>query len=130
MGRFIVVFVLQITINALLLSGPVFASDGDVDYSTPYITVDPQTGQLVTKNPGPKLKSHPMDMSAPAETTTPDTVAVTASTSVSAKNENQAVVSPEQGEKQTLGTMPMITVIVTGLLVFGAVMVRRFRQSQ
>jgi hypothetical protein len=34
------------------------AGDGDVDYSAPYITVDPETGQLVTRNPGPKMKMH------------------------------------------------------------------------
>lgn len=39
-------------------AGPAFAGDGDVDYSAPYITLDPETGELVTVNPGPQLKSH------------------------------------------------------------------------
>ena len=125
LGRFMVVFMLQIAVSITLLSGKVLAGDGDVDYSAPYITVDPETGQLVTKNPGPKLKSHPMDMSSPAETKTqvPD---------------NAVVSKPEAGIKQNVstpaeqssGTEPMLTIVVTGLLVFGVLIFRRFWQKQ
>jgi len=123
----------------MLLSAPAVASDGDVDYSTPYITVDPVTGQLVTKNPGPKLKAHPMDMSSPAETTTPNSAAVTTTSppaNTSDASQMAASQNPVQSEsqgvndKQASGSMPMIIVIVTGVLVFGAVMLRRFRQRQ
>jgi len=52
-------YVNHIVLVALIFSaGVVLAGDGDVDYSAPYITVDPETGQLVTINPGPKLKMH------------------------------------------------------------------------
>lgn len=47
--------------TALLL--PVLAAqatDGDVDYSAPYIWVNPETGQIETINPGPQPKAHPM----------------------------------------------------------------------
>jgi hypothetical protein len=43
---------------ALGAAQSVSAGDGDVDYSAPYITVDPETGELVTVNPGPQLKMH------------------------------------------------------------------------
>jgi hypothetical protein len=37
---------------------PVLATDGDVVYSAPYIWVNPETGQIETVNPGPRLKAH------------------------------------------------------------------------
>ncbi len=40
------------------LSLPLWATDGDVVYSAPYIWVNPETGQIETVNPGPRLKSH------------------------------------------------------------------------
>ncbi len=45
----------------LLMSGlslPLWATDGDVVYSAPYIWVNPETGQIETVNPGPRLKAH------------------------------------------------------------------------
>lgn len=43
----------------LLCSTGVMAIDGDMDYTAPYIMVDPDTGQVVTVNPGPRPKAHP-----------------------------------------------------------------------
>lgn len=42
----------------LLKAAVVFAVDGDVDYSAPYLWVDPNTGQISTINPGPQPKVH------------------------------------------------------------------------
>ena len=41
-----------------VLNLPVLATDGDVVYSAPYIWVNPETGQIETVNPGPRLKAH------------------------------------------------------------------------
>jgi len=57
-----------------VFTGNVIAGDGDVSYSAPYITVDPATGNLITVNPGPELKTHNMNMSA---TSTFDSVVTT-----------------------------------------------------
>ncbi len=34
-----------------LSTGPVYSYDGDVDYSAPYVTLDPKTGKLITVDP-------------------------------------------------------------------------------
>jgi hypothetical protein len=49
-------------ISILLILGlpfPGIATDGDVTYSAPYIWVNPETGQVEMKNPGPQPKTHP-----------------------------------------------------------------------
>jgi hypothetical protein len=80
----------------LLVSGwlpAVFAGDGDVDYSAPYITVDPETGQLVTVNPGPQLKSHAAPAGSdsavqPSDDPGPVTSSDTAATASGTESEN------------------------------------------
>lgn len=54
---------LTLAVACLALPAVATAGDGDVDYSAPYITVDPETGKLITVNPGPTMKVHP----APSE---------------------------------------------------------------
>lgn len=44
----------------LTASFTLYATDGDVQYSAPYIWVNPETGQVETVNPGPTLKTHPV----------------------------------------------------------------------
>jgi len=67
-------FSLKVAIITVISIAGVFASDGDVNYSAPYITVDPETGKLITVNPGPELKMHtntPMPAATPATATVP-----------------------------------------------------------
>jgi len=56
---------------ALLAAGNIMAGDGDVSYTSPYITVDPATGKLITVNPGPELKMHD-GMSMPTTSSSPE----------------------------------------------------------
>lgn len=71
-GRILIVLVKYgVLLAGIGVTGIAAAGDGDVDYSAPYITVDPETGQLVTKNPGPKLKMHEQMASAAAIETSP-----------------------------------------------------------
>ena len=53
-----------------LIALPLMASatDGDVTYSAPYIWVNPETGQIEMKNPGPQPKAHPGMSTESAET--------------------------------------------------------------
>lgn len=56
---------IPLLVSVLLLSGLPFtvsAVDSDVVYSAPYIWVDPETGEVEMRNPGPQPKAHP-DMS-------------------------------------------------------------------
>ncbi|NNE37311.1 MAG: hypothetical protein HKN08_03315 [Gammaproteobacteria bacterium] len=69
---------LFIIISGLAL--PVFATDGDVVYSAPYIWVNPETGQIETVNPGPRLKTHEaMPATETAESANPGFMASEAS---------------------------------------------------
>ena len=59
MNRKISKFIIKLVVlNIYLFAFSALAIDGDVVYSAPYIMVDPETGQIVTVNPGPKLKAH------------------------------------------------------------------------
>ena len=51
------------------LSENTLAYDNDVDYSAPYLTVDPETGQLVTVDPKQGTKT-PHSPTGPSGTTT------------------------------------------------------------
>lgn len=126
MGRVMIVFLLQTAILMAMLSQPVRAGDGDVDYSAPYITVDPKTGQLVTRNPGPHLKNHSMDMSGPAAAETPTNVAA-----VTPDNEPGIDTADQDAEG---GSSPInaatLMIIVAGVFVFGTLAVKRMKQKQ
>ena len=126
MRGFMVVFILQVAVSIALVSEYVSASDGDVDYTAPYITVDPATGQLVTRNPGPHLKSHPQDMSAPAETKTANTDVTAVANQPAADGSGKLSVPA----KQLTGTVSIITIIVAGMIVGGVLLVRRKRQQR
>lgn len=71
MRRKLVIPIFLIAVIAGVLSGKTFAYDGDVDYMAPYLTVDPETGKLVTVDPRQgTVTEHPA--SAPEATTTPE----------------------------------------------------------
>lgn len=109
------------------LPQPVKASDGDVDYSAPYITVDPKTGQLVTRNPGPRLKTHSMDMSGQSMAETPPAV----TSSKTANSVPEAVTSAEPAYESDPGiSTSTIAIIVAGVFVFGTLAAKKMRQKQ
>lgn len=124
MSRLMVFFLLQTILSAVMWSQQVHATDGDVDYSAPYITVDPETGQLVTRNPGPRLKAHPMEMPDPS---------AGQSAMISAAPSEEAI-SAGQSDSEQAGqdgyTGEMVVALFVGLLVFGTLAVRRFLQRQ
>ena len=70
MRRKLVIPIFLIAVIAGVLSGKTFAYDGDVDYMAPYLTVDPETGKLVTIDPRQgTVTEHPA--SAPEATPAP-----------------------------------------------------------
>jgi hypothetical protein len=108
-----------VAVAGLLSAGNTFASDGDVDYSAPYITVDPETGKLVTVNPGPQLRVHPP---ASSNETIPGAAAATdAKTAMP-----QSTMAGESG--QQTGLFPIILIIAIVVLI-AAVFVA-FKSSQ
>lgn len=122
MNRYFKVFIFQIAVIAGLLSaGITLASDGDVNYSAPYITVDPETGKLITVNPGPKLKVHEP---IAANETTPDlTSATDAQTTVSGP-------TLDNNSEQQTRSIPVITTLAVVILISAGLFVIRSRQRR
>ncbi len=106
----------KIAVLAGLLSVTnVLASDGDVDYSAPYITVDPETGQLITVNPGPRLKVHPPVTSDPTVDVAANSLDApsTAPQDIAAGNANQ-----QPGLFSIVSTIATVILISAVILVF------------
>ena len=52
-------WLMKVLLIALVcLSSSAYCIDGDLQYSAPYIWVNPETGQIETVNPGPQPKKH------------------------------------------------------------------------
>ena len=104
-----------VIITWYLSSHPSLAIDGDVEYSAPYIMVDPETGQIVTVNPGPRLKAHEIMPATNPDSDISNNMSVTADVNNSA-TENQA------SEPSTI--LPVITIfaclfmVITGFLIW------------
>ena len=120
MQRRVLAFIFEIAVLAGLLSvSNVLASDGDVDYSAPYITVDPATGQLITVNPGPQLKVHPP-------------VTADSATDVAANSPDAGSSLPQEvaagSAKQQPGLFAIVSAIFAVVLLSAVILV--FRNSQ
>jgi hypothetical protein len=108
------------TLLFLVISGLAFsvsATDGDVVYSAPYIWVNPDTGQIETVNPGPRLKAHEAVVATEAAE----------STGMGSTENTQMVASESEIEAVAHTSMlhPLIVLIGIGLTVGVIVMVRR-----
>ena len=124
MCRVITVLLLQIAVLVAVLPQPAKASDGDVDYSSPYITVDPKTGQLVTRNPGPRLKTHSMDMGS--EKTSDSVAALTAESATTPPPADM----PEQAAQSDSGFNPATIAIIAGALFVAGVVIARMKKQK
>lgn len=122
MCRIKIVLLLQAAVLLSILSQPIRASDGDVDYSSPYITVDPKTGQLVTRNPGPRLKTHSADMAS--EKTADSVAALTADPAATALTTATAAAQDAAAPAESGISPATIAIIAGGLFVFGIVISR------
>ncbi|MGY8814383.1 MAG: hypothetical protein ACKVHQ_06655 [Gammaproteobacteria bacterium] len=105
-----------------LISIKVNAYDGDVDFMAPYLTVDPETGKLVTIDPRAQTKTE-HESTTDATTQIPSTT-VDAPTSqivpVSAQNAQENTSIPSTGQTETApgSKMPVIAFAIIGLLAF------------
>ncbi|MGY8814290.1 MAG: hypothetical protein ACKVHQ_06180 [Gammaproteobacteria bacterium] len=104
-----------VVLNIYLFAFTALAIDGDVVYSAPYIMVDPETGQIVTVNPGPKLKAHEIMV------TNEDNGESTVDTSVTATVNNTNNLSQASEPNTTLPIIAMIAclfMVVTGFVIW------------
>lgn len=99
---------------------PVVAGDGDVDYSAPYITVDPETGQLITVNPGPELKLH-------APQTTSDSAAEASGDSGAMSDSSAADPGAGSGPGDFPATSPVVPLIVLAGIAVLSLLAYRYR---
>jgi len=105
------------TLLFIVISGLAFsvsATDGDVVYSAPYIWVNPDTGQIETVNPGPRLKAHE--------------AVVASETAESAGMESSQIVTGESDTEAVAHTSmlhPLIVLIGMGLSIGVIVMMGR-----
>ena len=113
---------LAATLSAGLLSaGSVYGYDGDVDYSAPYVTLDPKTGKLVTIDPkkdqaAAQQTQHPAtaaDTSASAATTnTTDTGGTAAAISTQSDVTSAQPRTPDKGVFIAIAAIAIIGVFV------------------
>jgi len=119
-----VLFWFQVVVSTIWLSGVAMATDGDVDYSSPYITVDPETGQLVTKNPGPRLKTHTPDMSGMGQMQMEEMPVESSPVASQAATQSSADVPTNEGSQSGLLVIGAVAVLVFGTMAF-----RRFSRA-
>lgn len=108
--------ILFLAYGSLLFIHQALAIDGDVEYSAPYIMVDPETGQIVTVNPGPRLKAHetPQEMAA-QETTQAGATALSATRSEGAL-QNEISTSPDT-LPVTIAVLACLIMVVSGFTI-------------
>lgn len=112
-----------IVIAGVLSINDVLAIDGDVEYSAPYIMVDPETGQIVTVNPGPRLKAH----ETPAELSVQDT----AQAGTAALNAARASGTLQNGISTSPDTLPVtIAVLACLFMVVTGFMIRFLKEKR
>jgi len=122
MCRYIYKIIVRVIILTWCLSIQLsLAIDGDVEYSAPYIMVDPETGQIVTVNPGPKPKAHEVISvnEEPSEIVSIDSVPENTNLTESAK----------QFEK-TYTTLPIITIYILLFMVIMGFLFKKKNQKE
>jgi len=121
----IVLLLSTLVLSGLLLTTNAIAGDGDVDYSAPYIMVDPQTGKLVTVNPGPELRMH-SEASADQTTMTPAGSDATMATLPGSGNLSPSL-EPEPGGSMVI---PIIIAIMASVVIGVVMLIRKRKQKQ
>ena len=107
-----VITMVFLIIGFSMASESTFAYDGDVDYNAPYLTVDPETGKLVTIDPKTQTTT-------PHETAGNTITSITpnATTSITPASEDRLIEMSQEG-------------IVIALLLFGYVLFSFHRKKQ
>jgi hypothetical protein len=115
MNRLFINFVSLSFLLALLIGSgqSAYAYDGDVDYSAPYMTLDPETGKLVTIDPTAESAPPPQHQ---AGQSTPMTVTA---------NNPGANTSVEITEAQAFPPLAVVAIVIIALIAIGIATVRR-----
>ena len=100
---------------SVLSAGSVYSYDGDIDYSAPYVTLDPKTGKLITVDP---KKDQAAAQQAQHPATSPDTATsipatnTTDSAGSAASISTRTDVTPAQTRTPDTGVFIAIAAIV------------------
>ena len=100
------------------------AYDGDVDYNAPYLTVDPETGKLVTIDPKTQTTTPHQQSADTAATTTgapEDSQAQAGSLMSQTSATNPSNTSGVQSESAARSTMPVIIGVIITLIIISFV---------
>lgn len=106
------------------------AYDGDVDYNAPYVTIDPETGKLVTIDPKAQTKTpHATPGNSTASSNGINENAVESSpTSTSAMGQTTTtMIQPQSSESQSINSNFLI---LFGLLLAGFVIAFIYRNKK
>jgi len=89
---------LAVVLSAIMLwAVTAYGYDGDVDYAAPYITLDPETGKLVTVDPAKEqatVQPHSSMPAGPASEPDNNTMAAAISSTLPADMETQTAAAP------------------------------------
>ena len=125
-----------IVFSSVLLTTDLYAYDGDVDYSAPYITVDPETGKLVTIDPKAQQQQqqHPATdpNAAQTATATGQTDTGTQDSQIMAQSAPGNTLNPsDEGQVSTTANTPMIIgIVVLGLVALVVISTRRNKAAK
>ena len=119
------VFITPVMFAVLLYTGMTFSYDGDIDYLAPYVTLDPESGKLITVDPrkdaaaAAKLEQqhNASNPNATASITT-STTATTAATNETGAAPTTMSSPASQDQMPAPATSSRATVIAIGTFVF------------
>ena len=111
---------------SVFLTTELSAYDGDVDYSAPYITVDPETGKLVTIDPKAQQSQQQQQHSATDPNATQNDTGTQDSQLMAQSTPGNAVAQSDEDQATSSAITPMIIgIVVLGLAAVVVISTRR-----
>jgi len=99
---------------SVLSTGSVYSYDGDVDYSAPYVTLDPKTGKLVTIDP---KQEQAAAQQAEASTSTPATDTADSGGSVASISTAASTTPAPASTPTTAVFIAIAAIVIIGIFV-------------
>jgi len=99
---------------SVLSTGSVYSYDGDVDYSAPYVTLDPKTGKLITVDPkkDPAAMQQAQQTQHPPATVSSDAATSTPAADTANSGGNVASISTEADATTAPARTPTTAVLI------------------
>ena len=107
---------------SVLSAGSVYSYDGDVDYSAPYVTLDPKTGKLITVDPkkdpaAMQQAQHPAAASSDAATSTQAADTVNSGGSVASISTEASTTPVPARTPSTAVFIAIAAIVIIGIFV-------------